>query len=278
MVLGPLLFLAYINVLPDTLHSSIRLFADDALLYSLISGSPDCDQLQEDLHKLEIWQEKWQMKFNPGKCKMLCISTKKNPPQTKYMFCNSELECVDSLSYLGITFNKKLKFSEHVSNTANKASKVLGMAQRNFWNCPQTVRETVYTTIIRPKLEYASVAWDPHYKKDIRTLEMVQRKGARFCLQNYSSQASVTEMLDKLGWKSLEQRRMDGRLLMMYKLSHNLVDLNIDQYLLPHPESRTCGSHPLKYQISKAMKDVFKYSYFPRIIKEWNKLPHNIVL
>ena len=80
-------------------------------------------------------------------------------------------------SYLEmITFNKILKFSEHVSNIADKVSKVLGVPRRNFWNCPQNVRKTVYTTLIRPKLEYASVAWDPHYK-DIRTLEMVQRKG-----------------------------------------------------------------------------------------------------
>ena len=131
-VLGPLLFLTYINDLPDTLHSRIRLFADDALLYGLISGVSDSDQLQEDLYKLEMWQDKWQMKFNPGKCKILCISTKKNPTLTKYMFCKSELEYVDSVSYLGITFNKNLKFSEHVSTIADKASKVLGVARRNF--------------------------------------------------------------------------------------------------------------------------------------------------
>ena len=97
---------------------------------------------------------------------------------------------------------------------------------------------------------------------------MIQRKGARFCLQNYSSTASVTDMLGNLGWKSLEQRRMEGRLLTMYKLSHNLVDINIDQYLMPHQEPRTRGSHPLKYHILKATKDVFKYSYFPRTIVE----------
>ena len=175
---------------------------------------------------------------------------------------------MDSVSYLGVTFNKNLKFSEHVSNIADKASKVLGVARRNFWNCPQNVRETVYITIIRPKLEYASVAWDPHYKKDIRNLEMVQRKGARSCLQNYSSIASVTDMLGSLGWKSLEQRRMEGRLLTMYKLSHNLVDINTDQYLIPHQETRTRGSHLLKYHIPKATKHVFKYSLiFPELLK-----------
>ena len=240
-VLGPLLFLSYINDLPNTLNYSVRLFADDALLYGLISGSSTSDKLQADLSKLEAWQEKWQMKFNPGKCKVLCISTKKDPPQRKYSFCNTELEQVESVAYLGITLNNKMKFSDHVSNTASKASKLLGMAQRNFRNCP--------------KLEYACEAWDPHYKKDIKTLEKVQRKGTRFCLQNYAPLASVTGMLDTLGWKTLVERRVESRLTMMYKISHNLVYFNTNQYLKLHPESRTRGSHPLKYRIPKATKD-----------------------
>ena len=107
---------------------------------------------------------------------------------------------------------------------------------------------------------------------------MVQRKVERFCLQNYSSTACVTDMLGSLGWKSLEQRRMEGRLLMMNKLSHNLVDINTDQHWISHQETRKCGSYPLKYHIPKATKDVFKYSYFPRNIKEWSKLLHDIIL
>ena len=85
--MGPLLFLSYINDLPDALHCRVRLFPDDALLYGMISGSRDCDELQDGLRKLEIWQEKWQMKFNPGKCKILCISTKKKP-STKGNMCS----------------------------------------------------------------------------------------------------------------------------------------------------------------------------------------------
>ena len=134
------------NDLPDALNCRVRLFADDALLYGMISVSRDCDELQDDLRKLEIWREKWQMKFNPGKCKILCISTKQNTPQRKYVFCNTVLEEVESASYIGLTFNNKVnnKFSEHVSNIASKTDKVLRMARRNFWNCPQNVRESVY--------------------------------------------------------------------------------------------------------------------------------------
>lgn len=88
-----------------------------------------------------------------------------------------ELEQVEEISYLGITVNSKLKWNTHISSISSNASKVLGMVRLNMWNCPKQVRET---SLVRPKLEYASTAWDPHYKKDIATLEKVQRKVARF--------------------------------------------------------------------------------------------------
>ena len=117
-----------------------------------------------------------------------------------------------------------MKFSEHVSNIASKANKLPGMAHRNCWNCPRNVRETVYKTMVRPKLEYACEACDPYYKKDINTLEKVQRKGARFCLLNYTLLASVTGMLDTLGWKSLEERR-NVELHFYYYIAYILITL-----------------------------------------------------
>lgn len=126
-VLGPLLFLLYVNDLPENLQSSVRLFADDALLYGIISREEDCNKLQADLFELEYWQDRWQMKFNPTKCKIICISTKKSSPLKKYVFCGSELGEVDSTSYLGVTLTKNLKWSQHVSSISGKASKVLGL-------------------------------------------------------------------------------------------------------------------------------------------------------
>ena len=107
-VLGPLLFLTYINELPNGLTSTVKLFADDALLYGVVVEDSDYDNLQDDLNKLEIWQNEWQMQFNPSKCNIICISNKQSPPQRQYFFCGSKLEQVDSASYLGITVNSKL--------------------------------------------------------------------------------------------------------------------------------------------------------------------------
>ena len=91
--------------------------------------------------------------------------------------------------------------------TAAKANKSLGTIQRNLWNCPKSVKEVAYTSLVRPKLEYASVAWDPFLEKDISALERVQFKEARFCSQNYNRYASVTDMIKDLKCATLETRR-----------------------------------------------------------------------
>jgi len=150
-VLGPLLFLLYVNDLPENLHSPVRLFAVDALLYGIISSEGDCNKLQADSFELECWQDRWQMKFNPSKCEIICISTKKSPraPLKKYVFCGSEIDQVDSVSYLGVILTKNLKWSRHVSSISGKASKVLGLIKRNFWKCQRSVKGAVYTTLVR---------------------------------------------------------------------------------------------------------------------------------
>ena len=139
------------------------------------------------------------------------------------------------------------------------------------------MRETAYTALVRPKLVYACTTWDPYYKKDKASLERVQRKAARFCTQDYQQAASVTDMLKELNWDTLETRRKKARLTRMYKLSHNLININAESHLIPHPETRTRGSHPRKYFIPRASKDILKFSFFPRTINEWNSLPKEIV-
>ena len=258
------LFIIILNDLPDNVQSSIRLFADDALLYSIVASDADCDLLQSDLCRLESWQYHWQMEFNPSKCKIVTISHKNNPPQRKNVFCGVELEQVDSFPYFGVSTSNKLKWSAHVSMTAAKANKSLDTIQRNLWICSKNVKEIAYTSLVRLKLEYASAAWDPLFKKDINALERVQRKAARFCSQNYNRYSSVTDMLKELGWAMRETRRRQSRLTLMYKLTHGLIDIDSREYLIQHSESHTRGSHQLKFRVPYANKDVFKFSFFSK--------------
>ncbi|KAI8480025.1 hypothetical protein Bbelb_422330 [Branchiostoma belcheri] len=108
-VLGPLLFLLYINDLPYQLDSNVRLFADDCLLYVELSTQTDSQLLQKDLNTLEEWQSKWLMQFNPEKCYIMHITNKRTPHATSYQFCGQALATTKTHPYLGVTLTSGLK-------------------------------------------------------------------------------------------------------------------------------------------------------------------------
>ena len=149
--------------------------------------------------------------------------------------------------------------------------------KRNLWNCPKKVKETVYMAIVRPRLEYTSAAWDPHLQKDIDSIKRVQQKAARFCCDNYHPTSNVTEMLQNLGWTTLESRRTMTRLSLLYKMSRGEIDIDIYLFLRPHTERRTRASHSYRYRQDKATKNIYFYSFFPRTLRQWNSLPADIV-
>ena len=150
------------------------------MTHCILANDANCDQRQKDLHKLEEWQHRWQMEFIPSKCKILCIPTRQNPPKSKYTLFVTELNQVESISYLGVTVKSKLKYSQRIASISTNASKTLGLIRLNLWNCLKNVNESPYCSIVGPNLEYARASWDPHYKKDVHTLKRVQRKAARF--------------------------------------------------------------------------------------------------
>lgn len=211
-LLGPLLFLMYINDLPDGLNSTVRLFADDVLLYGTICCDEERADLQDDLYRLEDWEQKWKMELNPSKCKITCFTTRRVPPKREYVFCGEILEEVESFPYLGVMLDNKMRWSPHIEIITSRANKVLGLIKRNLWNCPKSVRETVYTTLVRPKFQYAYNAWDPHYQKDKAALESVERKAARSVTGKYDRATRVTEILQDLQWDTLETMRRHARL------------------------------------------------------------------
>ena len=139
------------------------------------------------------------------------------------------------------------------------------------------MKETAYKTLVRPKLQYACSAWDPHHQKDNAALERIQRKVARFVTENYDRTTSVTEMLQDLQWDTLETMRRHARLSTVYKMCHGLLDGDWGDYLKTNREGRTRGGHDFKFIVPKGHKDIFRFSVFPRTITEWNKFPQETV-
>ena len=200
--LCPLLFLCHINDLPDAVKSTVRLFADDCLLYR--------HTLQHDLQQLEIWAKKWGMRFNAKKCYIMSINNKSSH---FYELDKHILQQVPENPYLGITISEDLKWTSHINKISRKANSTLGFLRRNLKHCTESCRKTAYLALIRSSLENSSVVWDPHLQKDIEKLEKIQRQAARFITGDYSSrdQGCMTRMLKDLAISLLQDRGKASR-------------------------------------------------------------------
>ena len=138
------------------------------------------------------------------------------------------------------------------------------------------MRETAYNTLVRPQLEYAAPVLDPNNKDKRLQLEKIQRRAARWTVNNFDNRSSITAMLDQLGWRSLEQRRADARLCLFYKIVYGLVAVPLPEYVQPtHRVSRYC--HSITFRQIHTSTKYYKYSFFPLAIVQWNALPENVV-
>jgi hypothetical protein len=270
-VLGPIAFLFYINDLAVNITSHVRLFADDCLLYTTADENSISPLLQEDLSKLEKWQDDWLMSFNPSKCVTMTIGVR-NPPKHIYSFCGQQLKSVDSHPYLGVCLNNTLTWTNHIQQVCKKAQRVLGLIRRNLWGCNTRVKATAYTTLIQPLLEYAASIWDTPILSNNTQLNRVQRQAARFCVNNYTREEGVvTNILAELEWQPLEVRRKIKKVTMLYKIQHGLVDISLGMHLVF--QTRDTRGHNKKFRQIRYKTKRYGDTYFPSTIPLWNRLP-----
>ena len=275
-VLGPSLFLFYINDMPTNIKGTVRLFADDTIVYVTVSNDIDAANLQQDLDNLAKWETAWLMKFHPEKCNVLTISKKKTPITRDYVLHGHTLERVTSAKYLGVTITSDLKWGEHINNICTKANKTIGFLKRNINISNKSIKEKAYLSLVRPTLEYASTVWDPYQQNDKHRLEMVQRRAARYVTNRYHYTESVSDMLGQLKWPTLEDRRKNNRLAMMFKIRNEKVDINASHKLLQMARPSR-NNNSMAMQIPSCRTTVRKESFYPRTIREWNILPEATV-
>ena len=274
-VLGPLLFLLFINDLPEKISSHIRLYADDVIIYRTVYSNNDVLRLQEELNVLSKWASDWHMTFNLNKCEHLVVSNIRSPLYTEYRINDHSIRKVSTAKYLGVIIDHNLSWCDHIGAVSRKANGVLAFLQRNLKKCSSSIKSLAYYTYVRPILEYASIVWAPHTNCQIVTLEKIHHRAARFVCNNYSKYDSVTDMLTLLNWASLEQRRNQAKCIMFYKILNNMVSVNFNQYL-QQSTSHTRGRN-IRFIQMQARVDVFLYSFLPSTIRLWNSLPADIV-
>ena len=170
-ILGPLLFVPYINDLSHDTQSQVRLFAVGTAVYLTVRNNSGSDILQADLDRLKIWERTRDIEFNPSKCQVLHIRKSRHSVSTQYSLHNQALESVDGAKYLGVYLSKDLSWNTHVNNITSTAYKTLGFVKRNVSTTHLSVRELAYKTPVNPqvhpRLEYASNVWSLSTKANI---------------------------------------------------------------------------------------------------------------
>ena len=259
-VIGPLLFLIYINDLPNGIRSFISLFADDV---KMITKCSTADIAQADLDMLNEWERKWLLTFNTKdeKCKVLHIGPKN--PNNDYVIGGSKLPTIETEKDLGLHMHSSLNWAIHMQKAINKANSVIGWIARNVISRMENVMLNVYKSLVRPHLEYAVQVWNVpaiHGNwKIIMELEDVQRKMTR--MVDNIGLLTYNERLEALELTTLLERRARGDLIETFKIVTGKVNYGTAIF-------RTSRSG------NKLLKDGKSNQFLPnRIANYWNKIP-----
>ena len=276
-VLGPVLFLIYINDLPDVMNCAMKMFADDTKLYSEITPkAEDIGEqiLQDNVFNACNWAIKWQMTFNTGKCKTMHIGNKK---ELEYFMQDSDgqvvkIKQVEYEKDLGVIIDENLNFRKHIITKVNLANRNVGLMFKNFTFMNKNMFLSLYKTMVRPHLEYASVIWSPKYKKDAILIENVQRRATRMVKELKG--LSYSERLKQLGLPTLEYRRTRADVVQAYKLLKGID--KTDKELLTFSQTNTRG-HQYKLFKPRANTRTRGNSFSHRVVEPWNSLSADVV-
>ena len=272
-VLGPVLFILFVNDVPNILKSSTcSIFADDTKVKRNVDTVEDADKVQEDLNELYKWCEEWKLTFNAKKCHVLHFGRKN--VNNLYHINGTLISPVEYEKDLGVIITKDLKSENNITQCVKAANKMLGMIKRTFSFMDKDMLVQLIKTFIRPHLEYGQQASSPYLKKDLKNLEDVQRRATK--LLNHIEHLPYEERLKYLNLYSIEDRLKRGDMILMYRLMTN--DINIDRRKLFEVKETKTRGHNLKVYFGPTCKLDIRHNFFSqRVIEPWNKLPPYVV-
>ena len=275
-VLGPTLFLCYVNDMPSVVKSSIKMFADDTKMSNPIINQTDQENLQTDLDELEKWTEDWLLRFNTGKCKVMHMGHSNQ----KLSYCMGKgegrrvLDSTECEKDLGVYVDTSLHFSQHCQKVASKANRILGLIRRSFSYLDGPMVKQLYIGLVRPHLEYGNVIWSPQYKKDATTLENVQKRATRLIPDLRDRE--YEDRLKALKLPSLVYRRRRGDLIETFKIRNDEYKVRKDE-LLPLKEYKKTRGHNQKLEKQSFHLELRKKFFSSRVHDAWNALPDSVV-
>ena len=276
-VLGPVLFVIYVNELPSLVNSTMKLFADDAKMYRKAANSSDVQWLQEDIDKLSDWSKDWLLEINISKCKVMHIGTtnlKEDYTMKMPMGGRQKLKVTEVERDLGVHISNKLSATPHCEAAAKKASCALRQLKMAFPTLRESNFKTLFTTYVRPHIEYGIQAVGPFLKKDIKLLEATQRRATK--LVRGFGQLPYQERLKRLKMLSVESRLKRGDLIEAYKILTEKMAINPKQLFRINQDNRTRGHH-LKLEVRRSNQQIRAKFFTNRVVSLWNQLPRHVV-
>ena len=278
-VLGPILFVIYINDLPDIVSSKAFLFADDTKIYRVITREDDHKELQKDLDILSDWSETWLLKFHPDKCKHMKITrNKKEENNPSFDLHNKKIQKVEEEKDIGVTIDSHLTFEKHISEKIAKADSMAYLIRRTFDYLNADIFVPLYKALVRSHLDFANSVWAPNKIEHIEEIEKVQKRATKRLPG--MSQLNYGERLKALKLPTLAYRRLRGYLIETFKIIHGYYDKDATQFLklwTNEAERSSPRGQQFKLYPQQFEYDIRKYSFTVRVTKHWNALPDEIV-
>ena len=276
-VLGPILFLLYVNELPSIVNCDITMFADDTKIYRTLRSSSDVQVLQKDLDALDKWSECWLLKFNTSKCKVMHLGPS-NPKLDYTMQDGTGPQVLGETTIekdLGVHIVNNLKPTYHCKKAANKAMTALKLVKIAFDRLTKTNFKLLYTTYVRPHLDYCIQAMGPYMVQDFKALERVQRRATKLVPEIRN--LPYEERLKRLNLISMEERVLRGDLIETYKILTGKLNIDHEQFFQVNHNERTRGHH-LKLVKRRGVHQARMKFFSNRVVTPWNNLPQEVVL
>ena len=278
-ILGPLLFILYINDIVHEIHSNIRLFADDTSLYIIVDFPDSAAQiLNLDLDRITKWAKDWLVSYNPEKTESLLFTRKINRVNHPTLYLSDvPIKEVSAHKHLGLYFSERCDWQSHIDYIQEKAWCRINFLRQLKFTLDRKSLEKVYFTFIRSLLEYADVVWDNCTQQQSNALEKIQLEAGRI-VSGTTKLVEINKLYAELGWIKLSDRRSLHKLFLFFKMENGLTpqylsDLiparvadvsaynlrNSDNYVLIHSHTRS-----------------YAESFLPSTIRAWNNLPESV--